>query len=83
MRNLSSRQKEILVFCEAFIQSNGYAPTYQEIANEFSFKSPNAAYEHLKALQAKGMLRVVPRISRGIVLTGQVRATQKVSSLLS
>ena len=46
-------------------------PTRAEIARELGFRSANAAEEHLRALQRKGMLELLPGVSRGIQLTDQ------------
>ena len=43
-------------------------PTRAEIARELGFRSVNAAEEHLRALQRKGAIELLPGISRGIRL---------------
>jgi repressor LexA len=48
-------------------------PTRAEIARELGFKSPNAAEEHLRALQRKGVIELVPGASRGIQLKDSLR----------
>ena len=44
-----------------------------EIAAAMGFKSPNAAEEHLRALQRKGVLDLLPGASRGIQLKDSLR----------
>ncbi len=39
-----------------------------DIAHEFGFKSANAAEEHLRALERKGAIEILPGASRGIRL---------------
>ncbi len=68
MRDLTSRQQEILQFIRDRIEATGLPPTRAEIAQEFGFRSPNAAEEHLKVLARKGMLELLPGASRGIRL---------------
>ena len=68
MIKLTRRQSEILAFLKSKIEETGYPPTRVEIAEEFGFKSPNAAEEHLKALAKKGAIEMVPGASRGIRL---------------
>ncbi|HVF17275.1 MAG TPA: transcriptional repressor LexA [Steroidobacteraceae bacterium] len=51
----------------------GMPPTRAEIAAEMGFKSPNAAEEHLRALQKKGVLDLIPGASRGIQLKDSLR----------
>lgn len=69
MRDLTSRQQEILQFVRDRIEATGLPPTRIEIAQQFGFRSPNAAEEHLKVLARKGVLELMPGASRGIRLT--------------
>ncbi len=69
MRDLTPRQQEILQFIRDRMEANGLPPTRAEIAQEFGFRSPNAAEEHLKVLAKKGVLELMPGASRGIRLT--------------
>lgn len=73
MRQLTPRQKEILHLIQEFIKEYGMPPTRAEIARELGFKSANAAEEHLRALQKKGVLELVPGASRGIQLKDSLR----------
>jgi len=73
MRQLTPRQKEILHMIQQFIADYGMPPTRADIARELGFKSPNAAEEHLRALQKKGVLELVPGASRGIQLKDSLR----------
>lgn len=66
---LSTRQNEILDFIRDRIAQDGLPPTRSEINAHFGFKSPNAAQSHLKALAAKGAIRLDARTARGIVPT--------------
>jgi repressor LexA len=69
MRELTSRQQEILELIKQHIQTTGFPPTRAEIANQLGFKSANAAEEHLKALARKGVIELTSGASRGIRLT--------------
>lgn len=73
MRQLTPRQKEILKLIQSFIAEYGMPPTRADIARELGFKSANAAEEHLRALQKKGVLELVPGASRGIQLKDSLR----------
>jgi repressor LexA len=66
---LTKRQAEILSFIKTHIQYSGFPPTISEIQGQFSFKSPNAVQEHLKALVRKGQIRRNPNQWRGLELT--------------
>jgi repressor LexA len=58
---------------QTFIAESGMPPTRAEIARELGFKSANAAEEHLRALQRKGVLELIPGASRGIQLKDSLR----------
>jgi repressor LexA len=73
MRELTPRQSQILDMIQDFINETGMPPTRAEIARELGFKSANAAEEHLRALQRKGVLELVPGASRGIQLKDSLR----------
>jgi len=66
---LTKRQAEILSFIKTHMQYSGFPPTISEIQGQFSFKSPNAVQEHLKALVRKGQIRRTPNKWRGLELT--------------
>ena len=65
---LTKRQAQILSFIKTHIQYSGFPPTISEIQGQFSFKSPNAVQEHLKALVRKGQIRRNPNQWRGLEL---------------
>ena len=73
MKGLTPRQSEILHMIQEFISDSGMPPTRAEIARELGFKSANAAEEHLRALQKKGVLELLPGASRGIQLKDSLR----------
>ena len=86
--NLTPRQQQILQLIQDHLQETGYPPTRMEIAQTLGFKSANAAEEHLRALEKKGVITMIPGASRGIRLTqtapsglpvvGQVAAGQPI-----
>jgi repressor LexA len=68
---MTQRQREVLSFMRGFTDKHGAPPTVREIAERFRF-TPRAAFDHLRALERKGMLhrRVTDRrVSRTLVLT--------------
>ncbi len=73
MEKLTARQSEILSFLQTFIDETGMPPTRAEIARELGFRSVNAAEEHLRALQRKGVIELIPGASRGIQLKDFLR----------
>jgi repressor LexA len=70
---LTPRQRQILDLIRDAIVESGMPPTRAEIAEALGFKSANAAEEHLRALQRKGVLDLVPGASRGIQLKDSLR----------
>ena len=73
MAQLTPRQSQILNMIQEFIIDSGMPPTRAEIARELGFKSANAAEDHLRALQRKGVLELIPGTSRGIQLKDSLR----------
>lgn len=70
---LTKRQEEVLEFIKTHIEQSGFPPTILEIQQEFSFKSPNAVQEHVKALARKGCVRRNPNKWRGLELVGTAK----------
>lgn len=56
-RPLTKKQKETLNYITEFITLNGYAPSYQEIADYFGLTSKATVYSHVKTLEDKGYLK--------------------------
>jgi len=71
MRELTARQRDVLNFIRSFTARHGVPPTVREIGEKFRV-TPRAAFDHLRALERKGMLqrRAAPgRTARGLTLT--------------
>ena len=68
MKNLTKRQEEILNLIKEHILDLGFPPTRADIARSLGFKSPNAAEQHLRAIEKKGFIKILSGASRGIVL---------------
>ena len=76
---LTRRQKEILDFLQSYISDNGYAPSFEEIAEYFSFRSLATVHEHLTNLERKGYIQRGHNESRAIEMVpppGQAGATE-------
>lgn len=73
MRELTPRQRQILSLIQKVMKETGMPPTRAEIAAELKFRSANAAEEHLRALERKGALELLPGRSRGIRLKDSMR----------
>jgi repressor LexA len=66
MEELTRRQTEILELIRSHLEETGFPPTRAEIAVHFGFSSPNAAEDHLRALERKGAIEILPGASRGL-----------------
>ena len=65
---LTKRQKEILDYIASFIEAEGYAPSFEEIAESFGYSSLATVHEHLSNLERKGYIRKSYNESRSIEL---------------
>lgn len=63
---LSERQQQVLRFIADYCRAQSRAPTYDEIAAHFRFRSQNAAVYHVNELARRGVLTVTRGIARGI-----------------
>lgn len=68
---LTKRQKEILDYIGAFIEDQGYAPSFEEIAEAFGYASLATVHEHLSNLERKGYIRKSFNESRSLELVSQ------------
>ena len=66
MDPLTPQQSRILQFIREAIEATGMPPTRIEIARAMSFRSPNAAEEHLRTLERKGAIEILKGAARGI-----------------
>jgi repressor LexA len=65
---LTARQRQILDWIRAYIESTGMPPTRAEIASGLGFSTPSSAEDHLQALARKGAIEMLPGASRGLRL---------------
>jgi repressor LexA len=76
---LTKRQSEILKYLQEHIRDRGYAPSFEEIAEQFSFQSLATVHEHLTNLERKGYIHRTHNESRAIEVLppkGQSGATE-------
>ena len=66
MEPLTERQTEILRLIRELTEVSGFPPTRAEIARSMGFRSVNAAEQHLRALERKGVIEIMSGASRGI-----------------
>ena len=63
---LTKRQREILSYLSEYAEENGYAPSFDEIARRFDYKSLATVHEHLSNLERKGYIKRSYNESRAI-----------------
>ncbi|PLV56122.1 transcriptional repressor LexA [Thermotoga sp. SG1] len=86
MKDLTAKQRSVLIFIEEFIEKNGYPPSVREIARRFRI-TPRGALLHLLALEKKGYIerksgkpramRVIKSVKNRVPLIGEIRAGEK------
>lgn len=78
---LTARQQEIYDFILAYRRENGCSPSIPEIQRRFGIRSPNGVAGHLKALEAKGVIRLSSRGSRRIDVPAETPAPARLFAL--
>src|SRR5262245_39541674 len=63
---LTKRQREILTYLSAYSERNGFAPSFEEIAENFEYNSLATVHEHLTNLERKGYIKRHYNESRAI-----------------
>ena len=69
LKKLTPRQRQIYDYVRKSLEEIGSAPTLEEVCSHFSFKSVNSARQHLRLIEQKGYLKLLPGRARGIRLT--------------
>ncbi len=64
--SLTKRQREILTYLNEYSAENGYAPSFEEIADRFGYSSLATVHEHLSNLERKGYIKREYNESRAI-----------------
>ena len=63
---LTRRQRQILDFLNSYTAENGYAPSFEEIAEHFNYNSLATVHEHLTNIERKGYIKRTYNESRAI-----------------
>ncbi len=77
MRDLTSRQQQVLDFIVSSQQAQGVPPSLREIAEHFRFRSMTAAADHVRALRRKGFLEGQPRQARSLRSTSPLQRLRR------
>ncbi|MEN9723102.1 MAG: hypothetical protein RJB38_1088 [Pseudomonadota bacterium] len=81
--HLTPKQKQFLEFLVQFETQNGFAPSQQEIARHFGFKSLGTVQDYLSRLQEQGALQKTWNARRSTALTAQASAKLQSSTTQS
>jgi repressor LexA len=65
---LTRRQREVLDFISQFVDSRGYSPSFEEIAEGVQLSSLATVHKHIGNLEAKGLLKRDYNRARSIAL---------------
>lgn len=79
---LTKRQKSVLAFVTAFIETEGYAPTLEEIRAHIGLAAVSTVHEHIERLIEKGYLTRGWNQSRSIAIAPEV-AVHRSARLIS
>ncbi len=79
--SLTPKQLRVLIFIRDFSSARGYAPTMQELADEFGV-SKVTVFEHIAALQKKGYLKRSRHKARSLRLSDDIDFPDEKSTCL-
>lgn len=65
---LTHRQSNVLAFIRSYLARHGEAPTLEDIGDSLAIASVSAVLKHVRSLEAKGRLVIIPNQARGIRL---------------
>jgi repressor LexA len=71
------KQQQIVNFILHCQQAGGALPSFQDIADHFGFRSPNAVMGHIKRLRAKGVVASEPGRARSLRVLSTFHALRK------
>jgi len=56
-KELTERQRKVLMAIESFILAHGYPPTVRQLGERLNIASPSAVFKHILSLERKGYLK--------------------------
>lgn len=66
-KRITDKQRRVLSFIHGYIEQNGYSPAIRDVATAFEC-SVKGAYDHVVALEKKGLINRTKNRSRSILL---------------
>ena len=67
-KKLTEKQANIYEFLKGTIKETGFPPTVREVGDQFGI-TVKGAYDHMKAIEKKGFIKIEQNKSRAIVIT--------------
>ena len=77
---LTRRQKQVLDFLVSFLNSKGYSPSFEEIAENLGLSSLATVHKHLHNLETKGYIKRKHNHSRALEMTLRRKRTARLST---
>jgi len=81
VKGLTRKQREILHYIEEYITENRFSPSYREIMNRFSLKSPGSVYKYVHTLSKKGFISHDARSARSMQPTAEKAPRKQTNDL--
>jgi repressor LexA len=69
---ITKKQKIIIDFIKFYVDTYGYSPSFQEIADGIGLKSLATVHKHIGNLVKRGKLKMSPHSSRSIEIVEEV-----------
>jgi repressor LexA len=73
---LTTEQYRVVSYIQTYRLQNGFPPTVREIATALGYKSPNNVRQHLRLIEQKGFIRLLPGKARGIEISSLFAAEE-------
>lgn len=68
---ITKKQKQVLDYIKEYMRGNGVAPTYEEIATYFGYRSKGTVHKHITNLEEKGYIKKDWNRTRGLEVVKQ------------
>ncbi len=73
---LTAEQHRVVSFILSYRAQKGFPPTVREIAGALGYRSPNNVRQHLRLIEQKGFIRLLPGRARGIEISAALAAEE-------
>lgn len=66
MKKFGKTEQSVYAYLKEYTEKNSFSPSIREICKALSLKSTSTAHFHLKSLQERGLIKIVPNQRRSI-----------------